>query len=224
LLDRQRLPLARGLFIRLDGHAVRVMAIDGQPAEPFLARDGRVGLGPGNRIDLFIDTMGDAGAMAPLLAAPLTDAKAERPIARLVYERGGPARAGRRSEPLSLPPNPLPAHIDLRNSLKAELLLANGKALDPAGPPLFTVKRGRAVTLAIRNTGSHPHVMHLHGHSFRVLDRLDDGWKPFWMDTLVVGDQIERIAFVADNPGKWLIECAALERQDGGTAVWFAVN
>ena len=47
LLDRQRLPLARGLFIRLDGHAVRVMAIDGQPAEPFLARDGRVGLGPG---------------------------------------------------------------------------------------------------------------------------------------------------------------------------------
>jgi len=183
-----------------------------------------VGLGPGNRIDLFIDTMGDAGAMAPLLAAPLTDAKAERPIARLVYERGGPARAGRRSEPLSLPPNPLPAHIDLRNSLKAELLLANGKALDPAGPPLFTVKRGRAVTLAIRNSGSHPHVMHLHGHSFRVLDRLDDGWKPFWMDTLVVGDQIERIAFVADNPGKWLIECAALERQDGGTAVWFAVN
>jgi len=213
---------ARGLFIRLDGHAVRVMAIDGQPAEPFLARDSRVGLGPGNRIDLFIDTTGDAGAMAPLVAAPLTDAKAERPIARLVYERGGPARAGRRSE--SLPPNPLPAHIDLRNSLKAELLLANAKALDPAGPPLFTVKRGRAVTLANRNSGSHPHVMHLHGHSFRVLDRLDDGWKPFWMDTLVVGDQIERIAFVADNPGKWLIECAALERQDGGTAVWFAVN
>jgi Multicopper oxidase len=57
-----------------------------------------------------------------------------------------------------------------------------------------------------------------------VLDRLDDGWKPFWMDTLVVGDQVERIAFVADNPGKWLIEYTALERQDGGTAVWFAVN
>ena len=217
---------ARGLFVRLDGHAVRVMAIDGQPAEPFLARDGRVGIGPGNRIDLFVDTMGDAGAMAPLLAAPLTDAKAEQPIARLVYERGGATRNERRSEPLPqpLPPNPLPAHIDLRNSLKAELLLANAKAFDPAGPPLFTVKRGRAVTLAIRNSGNHPHVVHLHGHSFRVLDRLDDGWKPFWMDTLVVGDQIERIAFVADNPGKWLIECAALERQDGGTAVWFAVN
>src|SRR6478752_2364392 len=106
-------------------------ALDGQPAEPFLARDSRVGLGPGNRIDLFVDTTGDAGAMVPLLAAPLTDAKAERPIARLVYERGGAARVGRRSEPLPLPPNPLPAHNDLRNSLKAELLLANAKTLDP---------------------------------------------------------------------------------------------
>ena len=72
------------------------MAIDGQPAEPFLARDGRVGLGPGNRIDLFIDTMGDAGAMAPLLAALLTDAKEERPIARLIYERGGAVRSEER--------------------------------------------------------------------------------------------------------------------------------
>jgi len=214
---------SRGLFLKLAGHAVRVMAIDGQPAEPFLARDSRVGLGPGNRIDLFIDTMGDAGAMAPLLAGPLAGAGEEQPIARLVYEAGA-ARIGRRSEPLPLPPNPLPAHIDLRNSLKAELMLANAKPLDPAGPPLFTVKRGRAVTLAIRNTSGHPHVMHLHGHSARVLDRLDDGWKPFWMDTLVVGDQIERIAFVADNPGKWLIRCAMLERQDADTAAWFAVG
>ena len=215
---------SRGLFLKLAGHAVRVMAIDGQPAEPFLARDSRVGLGPGTRIDLFIDTSGDAGAMAPLLAGPLAGAGQEQPIARLVYAAGGAARTGHRSEPLPLPPNPLPAHIDLRNSLKAELMLANAKPLNPAGPPLFTVKRGRAVTLAIRNTSGHPHVMHLHGHSARVLDRLDDGWKPFWMDTLVVGDQIERIAFVADNPGKWLIACAPLERQDAGTAVWFAVT
>jgi FtsP/CotA-like multicopper oxidase with cupredoxin domain len=215
---------SRGLFLKLEGHAVRVMAIDGQPAEPFLARDSRVGLGPGNRIDLFIDAVGDAGAMTPLLAGPLAGAREEQPIARLVYEGGGAARIGRRSEPLPLPPNPLPAHIDLRNSLKAELMLANARPLDPAGPPLFTVKRGRAVTLAIRNTSGQPHVMHLHGHSARLLDRLDDGWKPFWMDTLVVGDQIERIAFVADNPGKWLIASATLERQDAGTAVWFAVS
>jgi FtsP/CotA-like multicopper oxidase with cupredoxin domain len=216
--------IGRGLFLKLEGHAVRVMAIDGQPAEPFLARDSRVGLGPGNRVDLFIDAMGNSGATAPLLASLLAGAKEEQPIARLVYERGGGARVGTRAEPLPLPPNPLPGHIDLRNSLKADLTIANAKPLDPPGPPLFTVKRGRAVTLAVRNTSGQPHVMHLHGHSCRLLDRLDDGWKPFWMDTLVVGDQIERIAFVADNPGKWLIECATLERPGAGTAAWFAVS
>jgi FtsP/CotA-like multicopper oxidase with cupredoxin domain len=86
------------------------------------------------------------------------------------------------------------------------------------------VRRGRAVTLAIRNTSGQPQVVHLHGHSFRLLDRLDDGWKPYWMDTLVVGGEIERIAFVADNPGKWLIECRMLERRDTDTEVWFAVT
>jgi FtsP/CotA-like multicopper oxidase with cupredoxin domain len=43
----------------------------------------------------------------------------------------------------------------------------------------------------------------LHGHHFRLLDRLD-GWKPYWLDTLVVaGRQTARIAFAADNPGRF---------------------
>jgi FtsP/CotA-like multicopper oxidase with cupredoxin domain len=79
------------------------------------------------------------------------------------------------------------------------------------------------VTLAIRNPTGQPQVVHLHGHSFRLLDRLDDGWKPYWLDTMVVGEQTERIAFVADNPGKWLIASRPLE-QRGGAAGWFAVT
>ena len=67
-------------------------------------------------------------------------------------------------------------------------------------------------------------MLHLHGHHFRLLDRLDDGWKPYWLDTLVVGEAVERIAFVADNPGRWLIECRMLERPDTGGAAWFAVT
>jgi hypothetical protein len=41
------------------------------------------------------------------------------------------------------------------------------------------------------------------------------------MDTMHVGEETERIAFV-DNPGKWLIEGRVLERLDTGTAVRFA--
>ena len=80
------------------------------------------------------------------------------------------------------------------------------------------------MTLGLHNSSRHLQVVHLHGHHFRLLDRLNDGWKPFWLDTMLVGEEIECIAFVADNPGKWLLESRALERTDTGTAVWFAVG
>jgi FtsP/CotA-like multicopper oxidase with cupredoxin domain len=211
---------ARGLALKVEGHAPWVMAIDGQPSEPFRARDSRVGLAPGGRTDLFIDMVQENGAATPLVAG-IRDGQ---PIARLVYERGGEARPPSRPDPLPLPANPLPPRIDLKTSLRTELSLANPKPLDPAGPPLFTVKRGRAVTLAVRNPAGRPQVVHLHGHSFRLLDRLDDGWKPYWLDTLVVGEEIERLGFVADNPGKWPIVFRPLEQRDSDGAVWFAVT
>ena len=58
----------------------------------------------------------------------------------------------------------------------------------------------------------------------RLLDRLDDGWKPFWLDTIMVAaKQTARVAFLADNPGRWLIDCRALGA-DEGTATWFEVT
>jgi FtsP/CotA-like multicopper oxidase with cupredoxin domain len=209
---------SRRLALRLEGHAAWVMAIDGQPVEPALARDSRLALGPGNRADLFVDATRDSGTVAPLMAGVAE----EQPIARLVYERGGDARKAHHSNPVALPPNALPARIDLKGSLK--VTLAGAKPLDGAGAPLFSVRRGRAVTLALRGTGGRPWSVHVHGHHFRLLDRLDDGWKPYWLDTLIIGEQTERIAFVADNPGKWLIGCRALEQPSTDAGAWFAVT
>jgi len=63
------------------------------------------------------------------------------------------------------------------------------------------------------------------GHHFRLLDRLDDGWKPFWVDTIVAATrETVRIAFIADNPGKWAIDCGPLGRRQDGTAGWFEVT
>jgi FtsP/CotA-like multicopper oxidase with cupredoxin domain len=196
------------------------MAIDGQPAEPALARGSRLALGPGNRADLFVDATHEGGTAALLMAG----AADEQPIARLVYERGGDARRARRSDPVALPPNALPARIDLKGSLKVEMALAGAKAIDFAGAPLFTVRRGRAVTLALRNTSGRAWAVHVHGHHFRLLDRLDDGWKAYWLDTLVIDEQTERIAFVADNPGKWLIGCRSMEQPSVAADAWFAVS
>jgi FtsP/CotA-like multicopper oxidase with cupredoxin domain len=93
------------------------------------------------------------------------------------------------------------------------------------GKPLFTVKRRRTVMLGLVNKTAFAHSMHLHGHHFRLLDRLDDGWKPYWLDTAVVPRmETWRIAFVADNPGKWMLHCHMLEHQDTGMGAWFEVT
>jgi FtsP/CotA-like multicopper oxidase with cupredoxin domain len=60
--------------------------------------------------------------------------------------------------------------------------------------------------------------MHLHGHSFRVLER--DGQavphRP-WQDTVLMAPRERvRIALVADNPGDWMFHCHILEHQAAG--------
>ena len=65
-----------------------------------------------------------------------------------------------------------------------------------SAPPAFRAKAGRTVVLALTNRAAIATVFHLHGHHFRLLDRLDDGWKPFWLDTLAIEPgQTQRIAF-----------------------------
>jgi FtsP/CotA-like multicopper oxidase with cupredoxin domain len=209
---------ARVLALRLERHRAVVMAIDGEPAEPFEARDGRFTLGPGNRIDLFIDTTLEAGASAALI---VDDYGADLAIARLVYEAGAPARPQPRADWKPLPPNPLPERIDLERALKLDTTLG----VIEAGKPLFSVKRGRGVLLGLVNRGAASCAVHVHGHHFRLLDRMDDGWKPFWLDTVVVPNgQTFRIAFVADNPGKWLIQGTALAEGERPSAQWFEVT
>jgi FtsP/CotA-like multicopper oxidase with cupredoxin domain len=244
---------ARLMALRLEGHRAVVMAIDGQPAEPFPARDARVAFGPGNRADIFVDAGLAPGSTATLL---LETGTAAVPIARLVYAEGAPGRREPRPEARPLPPNPLPERMDFARALRVDVPLHGGAmrmaqrpqqggevpghGIDPSariwtmagqassghhGPPLFSVKRGRTVMLAFPNRTAFPHAMHLHGHHFRLLDNLDDGWKPFWLDTVVVPpDQTWRIAFVADNPGKWMLHCHMLEHGETGMAGWFEVT
>jgi len=76
--------------------------------------------------------------------------------------------------------------------------------------PAFRTKAGRTVVLALANRGDIAEVFHLHGHHFRLLDRLDDGWKPFWLDTLAIEPgQTQRIALSAEYAGRWLMETMA---------------
>jgi FtsP/CotA-like multicopper oxidase with cupredoxin domain len=210
----------RLITLRIDRHPVTVMAIDGQPAEPFAAREGRITLSPGNRADVFVDAV-----LAPASSAPLVlqDDGVDLPIGRLVYAAQAPARPAPRQEIKPLPPNPLPERMDFRGALRVDVALDADHAAGVPAKPLFSIKRGRTVQLAIRNSAPEPGVLHVHGHAVRLLDTLDDGWKPFWLDTvLCVPQQTTRVAFVADNPGKWLLQMRGIGSARE-TFAWFEV-
>lgn len=96
-----------------------------------------------------------------------------------------------------------------------------------AKEPFFRVKRGDTVTIETFNDTAFMHAMHIHGHHFRIIERvgstLDEG-KP-WRDTFMVGPtQTTTISFVADNPGKWLFHCHMLEHAAAGMNTWFEVT
>ncbi|MAS05197.1 MAG: copper oxidase [Ahrensia sp.] len=96
-----------------------------------------------------------------------------------------------------------------------------------ADEPLFRAKRGETVVIETVNETAWVHAMHTHGHHFRVTERsgatVDDG-RP-WRDTFLIGpQQTTKIAFVADNPGKWLFHCHMLEHAAAGMNTWFEVE
>jgi FtsP/CotA-like multicopper oxidase with cupredoxin domain len=212
--QRLRLRLINGcqravIAVKFEGFDVRVLALDGAPAEPFPARNGAVVLAPGGRADILIDITAAPGTAAPIL---LHDGKEARPIAQLVTSAAPPVRPALLPAAPALPATGLPAQLDLKNALRVDLPLGGGEWVTPqkfaaSTAPAFQARTGRTIVLALANRADRPTVFHLHGHHFRLLDRLDDGWKPYWLDTLAVEPgQTQRVAFAAEYAGRWLLE------------------
>jgi FtsP/CotA-like multicopper oxidase with cupredoxin domain len=232
--ERLRLRFINGLqrnviAIKIEDHDVRVMALDSQPSEPFLARNGALVLAPGTRVDAFIDATAPPGSTNAIL---LHDGKEARPIARLVTSNEPPIRAAPLPSAPPLPSNGLPAQLDLKGAVRFDVALGGPPAdwVTPANfaasaAPAFRAKAGRTVVLALTNRAEIPTVFHLHGHHFRLLDRLDDGWKPFWLDTLAIDPgQTQRIAFAAETAGRWLMESAATAWAAPRLVRWYSVD
>ena len=89
----------------------------------------------------------------------------------------------------------------------------------------FRVPIGRTVRLRWVNRTAWWHPMHLHGHHFRLISR---NRRPVhgqpWHDTVLLAprDEVE-VAYVADNPGRWLIHCHVLEHHAAGMGTVFDV-
>lgn len=241
---------ARVMRIRFDGLKAYVSAVDGQPTDTFEPLRASLPFAPGSRYDIVFEAgaAGSSGAVAASIGQgfPLVEIKVEgepinfrRPVLPPLAPLGDNPR--------------LPPAIQLQKAQRADVTIAGGARLgadgrpayagDPAriwtingvsgaiGPeknaakPLLSVRRGTPVVLAIANKSPFPQVMHLHGHSFRLLHPLDDGWEPYWLDTVIVPEgQTARIAFLADNKGRWLLGSTILERLDSGLSAWIDVT
>ena len=236
---------ARIALLAIDGAPATVIAIDGQPSETFRPARGTLPIGPGSRFEVMLDMPADAGREVRLSLGG-EDGLGKALMSLRTAGMPHPARPA----PTKLPDNPLlPIRIALEKSVRHEVVLgqaAVAKGVSPAapgkgGPPtlwtidgvasdaaskaMFTVKRGTPVTLTFVNKTMFAQQIHVHGHVWRLLHDLDDGWDPYWRDcVLLAPGKTKHVAFIADNLGKWALESAILERQDTGLATWFMVT
>ncbi|MCA3564207.1 MAG: multicopper oxidase family protein [Methylocystis sp.] len=227
-----------------------VLGIDGQPCEPFDPLRKQVIVAPGSRYDMVMDLPETAGAEA-IVAVVLGEALAimrlvtagdpvpvKKPIPELppnpllppalLLQRARRAEfniAGgwSRKDPAGAGAPPAVIAAKWPDAYKV-WTLNHGFPSGVAGKPIFSVKKGTVVVVALTNRSDWPQVIRLHGHVVRVLHALDDGWEPFFLDTVIVPEnRVVRIAFNADNVGKWLIRSTIIEHMEGGVISWFEV-
>lgn len=84
--------------------------------------------------------------------------------------------------------------------------------------PLLTLQKGTSHIIRLENRTRWLHPIHLHGHSFELTDpRIPTLSARATRDTVLLGpNDATEIAFVADNPGMWMLHCHVLEHQSSG--------
>ena len=224
-----------------------VVALDGMPlSKP--APLGNLTLAPAQRADLIVDVTADEGGQAFLVSYERDNGHA---IA--AFPVSGKARTVRMPAPSPLPSSSVPDLTELATARSARLVMEGGAmgrmpgamvngrmtdmrglvsvgkawafsgAVDMPDEPLVDVARGETVRITIGNDTAWPHAMHLHGHHFRQV--MSDTTLGPLRDTLLLdrGETTE-IAFVADNPGDWLLHCHMLEHVPSGMMTWLRVT
>jgi FtsP/CotA-like multicopper oxidase with cupredoxin domain len=214
-------------WIDLGALTGNVVAVDGHSVRPVAGQ--RFPIAMAQRLDLLIDL--PRSGVFPVLAqlegtlrrTGIILAARDSRIPRL-SDRGAPAppidlsletRLAAAS-PLLPRPADLVRTIPLGGSMKPYAWSMNGE-MWPHITPLM-VKQGQRVEFELVNRTMMAHPIHLHGHAFQVI--AIDG-RPFQgavRDTVLVMPRSGRvrIAFDADNPGRWAFHCHNLYHMQTG--------
>lgn len=239
---------ARIFELSLDELEGWIVALDGMPlARPSRLSD-RIVIAPAQRVDLLVDVTAQPGSRAQILQHDRGET-----LPRVAFEIAGSQGSARRDEPDPLPPNTVQVP-DLKRARPVDLLMEggamgglrraligdrmasmqelaqsgifwafNGAVTGPQEPPLARISRGETVRMKISNDTAFPHAMHLHGMHFFEMDKGGD-LAALRDTTLVSAGETREIAFVADNPGQWLLHCHMLSHAKAGMTTWVDVT
>jgi len=101
----------------------------------------------------------------------------------------------------------------------------NGKVFPATG--MLMVKEGQIIKIHFDNQSDLYHPMHLHGHTFVVLarnGRVLTG-SPVYLDTILIAPHTSYdIAFLANNPGLWMLHCHNLLHANWGMDMMVMYN
>jgi FtsP/CotA-like multicopper oxidase with cupredoxin domain len=204
-------------WINLGSLTGEVIAPDGHPVSPVAGN--RFPLSIAQRLDILVD-VSRYGAF-PILA----EVEGKRARAGIILATAG-ARIAKIAEGADAAPpvdnaleaklsaiDPLPAReadlvhqIRLTGDMERYAWGLNGQSWPDIVP--LMLKKGQRVEIELLNETAMAHPMHLHGHTFQVvaLDR-----RPIMgavRDTVMVpANGTVRVAFDADNPGRWAFHC-----------------
>ncbi|MBB3539554.1 multicopper oxidase family protein [Rhizobium sp. BK399] len=235
--------VTRIFSLKMEGAEATVIALDGNPVPKRFPLDLLL-IGPGQRLDLAVRMPDSEGAVATLEdirgTMPKTIAKlcavgtslkrnvgdltalGENPVAK-------PDLSAAQKIPLILSATAESAPVDsICGTLGYSFWAINkvpwpGDTPDPTAP-LAELKLGKSYILQLENVTPHTHPIHLHGMSFTVLSSSTRKVEPLVSDTyLVQPDEKVQLAFVADNPGDWLLHCHIIEHQKTGMTSYVRV-
>ncbi|MCP5163321.1 MAG: multicopper oxidase family protein [Hahellaceae bacterium] len=211
--------------LTLQGAPAQILSKDANPIVP--ERFEGYTLGAGMRLDL--------GLLVPNQPGQVLELKHKHKVlARLIVM---PSTSAPRLTLPRLPENPI-AEPDLNQAEKLFFSFEWDAISDEQGRALFwnlkgpkaqrpayctnanllaSLARNKSYIFTLRNNTQYPHPIHLHGHTFKVLESDKRPITPYYADTVLLEkhEQVS-IAFVADNPGRWMFHCHVIEHMAMG--------
>lgn len=222
-------------FVNLGELTGEVIATDGIPVQPF--RGSQFPLAIAQRLDVRIRLPRD-GAF-PILAlrenaieqTGMILATPGAAVKKLPLQNSAPAgllHLQMESQLVAAQPlatRPVDRTFELRlagNMAKYEWPI-NGTVFDIANPrsekPAVVVKAGERAAIRFINETRMSHPMHLHGHSFQVVEINGTPLRGALRDTVLVPPKASvTVAFDANNPGTWYVHCHILWHLAAGMA------